>query len=466
MKEKKIGIFTLAVSLILLGSLFLFNNFIDIKIYNILSIAWPIIIILLGLEIVFSKILFGKDGAKLSISGKSIFFIVLIVIITFGFAEFHRFPLYIDIDGDFLPISYRNETIANRDMTIEIKNKDKFKVINSFGYVNVKKGDVKDIKVNMLVTMRHNYEEQEAQKIVDDILEIINDSGDTIKLINRREKYTSNMQVSNLKVNLDITIPQDMELDIANRHGDITLNDCSDLATIDNQHGNIFVDTLKGDLDIKNSHGEVEITDIDGNVSIENRHGKVSAEKVNKDISIDVEYGGVKVKDIGGNVEISNAHETIESEKVGGDLTITSRYCRIDINEVKGNLNINGRHGNMLTQKIDGNAKIINEHGSIKLVGANKSIYIRNKHGQVIFESDELISEKLEIENEYDRIDVRLPNNQEGKFYVYSKHGRISNDFGLEADIDTNEESISQSIGNKNVNISIKATNGDIRIDN
>lgn len=466
MKEKKIGIFTLAVSLILLGLLFLLNNFIDIKIYHILSVAWPVIIILLGLEIVFSRILLGNDEVKLSISGKSIFFIILIVCITFVFSQFNRFPLYIDIDGDFLPIAYKNETTVNKHMTIDTKSKKKLKIINGFGNVNVKKGDEKDIKVNMLVTMRHNYEEEEARKIASNMLEIINDSGDTIKLINKREKYTANNEVKNLEVNLDITIPYDMELDITNKYGEIMVNDCGKSAEINNKHGNIFIDTLNGDLDIKNSYGEVEITDIDGNVNIENRHGKVLANKISKDIGIDVEYGGVKVNEIGGNAEISNAHETIEAEKIGKNLTIESKYCRIDIKEVKGDLNINGTHGNMLSQKIDGNVKIVNEHGSIKLTGANKSIDIRNKHGQIIFESDKLISEKLEIENEYDRIDIRLPNNQEGKFYVYSKHGRISNDFGLNVDKDNNEESINQSIGNKNVNINIKATNGDIRIDN
>jgi hypothetical protein len=466
MKEKKIGIFTLAVSLILLGGIFLLNNFIDINVYHILSIAWPVFIILLGLEIVFSRILFGNQEGRISISGKSVFFIILIVCITCVFSAFQRFPLYIDIGGDFLPIAYKNETTVNKDMTIETKGKKKLKIINGFGDVNVKKGDIKDIKVDIMVSMKHNYEEEEAQKIASNMLEVINDSGDTIKMINKRDKYTANNEVNNLEVNLDITIPYDMELDITNKYGEIMVNDCSNLAVISNKHGNIFIDTIKGDVDIKNSYGEVEIKNIDGNVNVENKHGKVFANNVTKDMDIDVEYGKIKVSEIGGNVEITNVNETIEAEKIGKNLTIESRYCRIDIDGIKGDLNINGKHGNILGKKIDGGVKVINEYGSIKVTETNKAIDIRNKHGQVIFESDKVISEKLEIENQYDRIDIRLPNNQEGKFHVYSKHGRIGSDFDLNIDKDNSEEIINQSIGNKSVSIDIKATNGDIRIDN
>lgn len=466
MKEKKIGIFTLAVSLILLGALFLLNNFVNVKIYHILSIAWPVIIILLGLEIIFSKILFRKDESKLSISGKSIFFIILIVGIAFIFSNIHQIPLDVNIDGGFIPIVYKKETITNKDMTIEVKDKSKLKIINGFGHVNVKKGQEKNIKVNMLVKMRHNYEEKEAERIASDMLKIINDSSDTIKLINNREKYTVNNQVKNLEVDLDIMIPYDMELDITNKYGEIMVNDCGKSAIISNKHGNVFIDTLNGNIDVKNSYGEVEVADVQGNVKIENRHGKVLANQISKDISVAAEYGAVKINDIGGNADISNSHEPIDAEKIGGNLTIESRYCELDIDEVNKDLKINGKHGNIQCEKIGGGVRINNEHGSIKLAHANKSVDIKNKYGRIVFESDELISEKLEIENEHDGIDITLPNSQEGNFNIYSKHGEIDNSFGLNINKDNNEESIKQSIGNNNVLINIKAINGDIRIDN
>lgn len=466
MKEKKIGVFTLAISLILLGALFLLDNFIDMNIYDILSIAWPVIIILLGLELIFSKFIFGKDEAKLSISGKSIFFIIVIVCISFVFAAIHQIPLRLDIDGSFIPIVYKNETIENRDIEVQVKDKDKLEVKNEFGNVKVKKGDQKDIKINMQVKMRHNYDGEEAKRIVSDILDVINNDGDTIQIVNNGERITANGQISNLEVDLDIVIPKDMELDITNKYGEVSVDDLGDGAVISNKHGDVSINNLKGDIDIENSYGKVEITSIQGSASVKNKHGKVLANSVSKDIGVENEYGAVEVNDIGGNADISNKHELIEAKKIRGNLTIESSYCKIDIDEIEKDLKINGKGGNINSQNIDGNVRIDSEHGNIKLIEANKAIDIRSRHGQVVFESEKPISDKLEIENEYDRIDVRLPDNQEGKFNIYSKNGRINNDFGLEADEDNNESRIDGNIGNSNVKINIRAINGNIRIDN
>lgn len=468
MKEKKIGIFTLAITLILLGILFLLNNFIDIKIYSVLSIFWPSIIILLGLEIVLSKIILEKDEAKIkmSISGKSIFFTLLIVFMVFIISEIYRSPLDIGIAGGFIPTLYKNETVSHKDITIDVKNKSKLKIINSFGYVNVKKGEEKNIKVDMLVSLKHNCDDEMVQRIADNILEVINDDSEDIKLINQREKYTTNSNIKDLEVNLDITIPYDMELDVINKYGEVVLNECSNGAVIDNKHGNIFVNVLKGDLNIKNSYGEIEAANIEGKATIKNKHGKISAMKINKDLNITNEYGYVKVTEVGGNANINNLHKGIEVERIEGNLIIESKYCKIDINEVKGDMKLNGSHGNISAQNVDGDVRINNEYGGVKLAQANKSIVIENKNDEITFESDKVISEELKVENKHGRIEIRLPKDQEGKFYAYTRHGQINNDFGLNVNRNNSEKSIEESIGNKEVIINLKAENGDIEIDN
>ncbi|WP_432662056.1 DUF5668 domain-containing protein [Wukongibacter baidiensis] len=468
MKERKIGIFTLAITLILLGGLFLLNNFTDVNIHYVLSIFWPSVIILLGLEIVFSKAILGKDETKtkLCISGKSIFFILVIVFMSFILSLIQKIPLDLTINGNFIPISYKKETNVNKDMTIDVKDKNKLKVINGFGYVNVKQGIEKDIKVSMSATIRHNYEEEEAQRIAENLLDVINDGGDSIKLINQREKYTRDNKIGGVEVDLDITIPPGIDVDITNEHGDISLMDSEGSATIYNEHGNIFADNLKGDLDIKDAHGEVEIININGKTVVQNRHGNISAKNIEKDLNIINEHGDVSVSTVKGNVEIDNSHQPIEVEKIVGNLVVESEFCKIDINEVGGDIKVNGRHEKIGVKNIKGNVRIRNEHGRIKLSNANKSIELQNRNDEIVFESDKVISDKLKVENEHGRIDIRLPKNQEGSFYVFTRHGRINNDFDLKVNTSNNEESINGSIGKKDTIINIKAENGDIRIEN
>ncbi|WP_432405942.1 DUF4097 family beta strand repeat-containing protein [Wukongibacter sp. M2B1] len=468
MKERKMGIFTLAITLILLGGLFLLNNFTQINIYYILSIFWPSVIIILGLEIVFSKFIFEKSEAKtkLSISGKSIFFILLIVFMSFTLSWIHKIPLDIDIDGDFIPLSYKKETVSSKDITIDVNDKNKLKVINSFGYVNVKKGEDKDIKVSMSTTIRHNSDNEEAKKIADKIIEIIDDTGDSIKLINQREKYTINNEIGDIEVNLDIMIPDGIEVDITNKHGYTSLINCKGTSTIYSEHGNIFVENLIGDLNIKDAHSDVEVIDIDGKAIVKNKHGKVFAKNIGKDLNIVNEHGDVSVNSVGGNVDIDNSHQSIEVEKIGGNLIIESEFCKIDINEIDGDIKVNGKHGNIGARDIDGNVRISNEHGRIKLSSANKIIELQNKNDEIVFESNKVISGRLKVENEHGGIDIKLPKNQEGRFYVYTNYGKISNNFDLKINTNNSEESINEIIGEKNTEVNIKAQYGDIRIEN
>lgn len=113
-----------------------------------------------------------------------------------------------------------------------------------------------------------------------------------------------------------------------------------------------------------------------------------------------------------------------------------------------------------------GSATIYNEHGRIGLFNAYKAIELQNNNSEIVFESDQVISDRLKVENEHGRIDIKLHEDQQGSFYVYTKHGRIKNGFDLKVNRDNTEESIDESIGEKDTVINIKAQNGDIRIGN
>lgn len=467
MIEKKIGIFTLAITLILLGVLFLINNLMNIDIRFILSVFWPSIIILLGIEIFLSKIIFQKDETKdkVPISGKSIFFILVIVFVVFVLSELQSFPFYINTDVGIIPVSYKSQTTVNKEVAIEAKDKKKLKIKNSFGDINLDKNEEKDIKVNMLVKMKHNYDEEEARKIADNILKVTNDSRDYIELISQRDKYISDNKLKDLEIDLEITVPYDMELDIVNEHGDIEIYDFANSAKLNNRHGDILVQDTEGILEIKNSHGAVEVYNLDGEANIENRHGRISAQKITKYINIVSQHGDIQVIGVDGNVDIDNSHDSIEIKKIGGNLVIESRYCGVDIEDISGDIKVKGSHGSIDAKNIEGNVRIDNEQGAIALVNANNAVELNNRNDKIFFESDKAISKWLKVDNAHGRVDIRLPKSQEAKFNIYTRHGQIRNDFGLNIDSNQNEESIDESIGNKDVTIDIRAEHGDISID-
>ena len=63
MKSKKIGVFTLGTALIAFGVLFLLRVFIPWWDYRMVLRFWPVVLILLGLEVLLSALLPRKEGA-------------------------------------------------------------------------------------------------------------------------------------------------------------------------------------------------------------------------------------------------------------------------------------------------------------------------------------------------------------------------------------------------------------------
>jgi len=81
MKKKKLGVITLAITLISLGVLLLLNNFADIDIFKVFSIIWPCIIILFGLEMIIVRQLYKSRNEDVNVSIDTISVILLIIII-------------------------------------------------------------------------------------------------------------------------------------------------------------------------------------------------------------------------------------------------------------------------------------------------------------------------------------------------------------------------------------------------
>ena len=81
MKERRIGTFTLGVMLIVFGVLFVINIFSDKMSYSIIIRFWPIVLILLGIEVLVG--LYSKEKTKFTYDKGSVAVIIFITIFTF-----------------------------------------------------------------------------------------------------------------------------------------------------------------------------------------------------------------------------------------------------------------------------------------------------------------------------------------------------------------------------------------------
>lgn len=470
MKNRKIGTLTLATTLILLGTLFLANNFITIGIFNLLKFIWPIILIFFGFEIILSNYLYRKhkDNQKLSISISSIVIILLIIMsifVTYNISLLFPKDFYISNIDDFVSYiskGYLYEYTYTDSLETDIKDGSKFYVKNSFGNIDIKNGDTDKILIEANYLIRNNDEEY-AKSIVKNLLDIKHVNSNVF-LTSNRDKYDELNKIYDIRIDLYITVPKNIDTDILNKFGEIYGSNITNNISISNKHGSIELRSVNGSVDTQNSHGDISINDVSGAVNVINNHGNVTASNINNNLDITNTFGTVKVENINGGVEIYNEHESINIANIKGNVNLDSKFSNISIDDISGNVSVNGNNGDISFKAVTGNVKCTNKFGDIEIINCNKSIKVTNNNGNIIVENNELITDKLDIINEFGNINVVLNRTQLGTFDLSSKHGNIKTNMDLVIDKKVNEEFLKENIGDSNVLFYITNNSGDISI--
>ena len=84
MKERRIGTFTLGTMLVVYGILFVVNIFTDKLSYGMIFRFWPILLIMLGIEILVG--LYSKEKAKFIYDKGAIVLLILVAFFAMGMA--------------------------------------------------------------------------------------------------------------------------------------------------------------------------------------------------------------------------------------------------------------------------------------------------------------------------------------------------------------------------------------------
>ena len=84
MKERRIGSISLGVTIILYGVLFFLHNILNVLEYEIIFRIWPIIFILLGVEILISSFIWKEREFKYDFAAVLMIGIVLVFAMALG----------------------------------------------------------------------------------------------------------------------------------------------------------------------------------------------------------------------------------------------------------------------------------------------------------------------------------------------------------------------------------------------
>lgn len=106
------------------------------------------------------------------------------------------------------------------------------------------------------------------------------------------------------EINLTISMPKDMSLELHHDDGDIRISNLSKGAIIFNKNGNMHINQLHGDVVINNEDGDAQMEDIVGNVTINNKNGDLVVQKVKGSVVIDAGWGALDLNEVSNDAYI------------------------------------------------------------------------------------------------------------------------------------------------------------------
>jgi hypothetical protein len=302
----------------------------------------------------------------------------------------------------------------------EAKDIKQITIDNPAGDIVIVKSKEGSVSIEPIIKVFHKNRER-AKKIVKQIKIIPRKTEKKIAINIETDKEFPYRRV---RLGFKCQVPQDIELDIRNRYGNIDIENVGKKISIDQYKGDLFIKNIDSNLKVKSHHGLVRIYNIGDVVELSSNFSRVKIRNVpllklkcsqakvwidQVEDTIDTTYAGyssivisdagklkinarhtrLKLKNIKDYIEIKNSHAYINMENILGDINIKSRECNIVLNKISiDNLFINNSYNDIDINDIScKNIDITLDHGDLNLTlkKIQEGIIAKTRHAEVVF---------------------------------------------------------------------------------
>ncbi|HEX3235889.1 MAG TPA: DUF4097 family beta strand repeat-containing protein [Gemmatimonadales bacterium] len=114
-------------------------------------------------------------------------------------------------------------------------------------------------------------------------------------------------------VDLEITAPAWMGLDLSGVNGDVTVRGA---------RGPVTVETVQGSVDVTGGQGNVSLRSVQGSVTLHGARGRIDLHSVNEDVSVFDASGEITAETVNGEITLARVDATsLDASTVNGDLS-------------------------------------------------------------------------------------------------------------------------------------------------
>ena len=229
------------------------------------------------------------------------------------------------------------------------------------------------------------------------------------------------------RVDYWLIVPQQTNLELGNRHGNVSVDGLRGATTISNRHGDVSLGAIESDLSLDAQHGNVEADSIQGNVCFNGSHGNAQFGKVGGSFEGDCRHGTLELDEVGGDLTLAHRHGNAIFHSVGGTIEVHKGHGQIELRGVRDTFHIDAHHADThldVRSPLSGACVIKGHHAKVNLIApadAFASIQVSTRRGSIFseFEGD-LTKEKR------DQRFTATPNADGANLHIDNHHGRIN----------------------------------------
>ena len=263
-------------------------------------------------------------------------------------------------------------------MSLETGEKFDLAIDGRHGDIEVKSWAKNSLQIDYQITVWAK-DEQTAKEIASEIeirIEPEKEASDRTTWTSITTHYPEEWRVwrnggPRARVDYWLVVPQQTNLELHNRHGDVSVHDLRGITTIGNRHGNVSLHAIGGDLNLDAHHGNVEADSIQGNVCFNCGHGNAELGKVGGNLEGDYRHGDLELDEVGGDLTLKHRHGDAVVHSVGGTIELNKGHGQIELRGVRDAFHIDAHHADThidVVSPLGGDCVIKGHHAKVNLV--------------------------------------------------------------------------------------------------
>lgn len=343
-QRQRIGTLTLAVAFLGIGGFLLAANLTSSSAWASILTWWPVVLILLGVEVVVRHSLPVAAATGPRWDPASMVLLTFLIVslgignaarATTGFPQLVAGALGLDV-----------EITHHTAVDLPLATGDAIVIRNPAGSVQVLGGAGNGFRAEAAIRARDLNQQLALDRASQVVLSVADENPRTLAVA-----VPPAPRGQGARVDLVVTVPAEVSVEVRDTPGNIEVQGIT---------GNIRLH--KGD----GNGGEIRITDSGGEIKVHNRIGRLFGSDLRGNVTAEGKYLDVELIRLTGNVQVTA--NAVKLAEIDGNVTVRADEGGVSVRQVQGAVSvIAGSPIRFSAERMAGDMKIINESGDVDL---------------------------------------------------------------------------------------------------